>query len=72
MSNTRIRKGGKIKQCRLGPLASGAAAVVLFLKAEGNTVGGTKWERLGHGWQAGCPRCEQQGLIVKVHSGGWN
>ena len=42
MSNTRIRKGGKIKQCRLGPLASGAAAVVLFLKAEGNTVGGTK------------------------------
>ena len=31
MSNTRIRKGGKIKQCRLGPLASRAAAVVLFL-----------------------------------------
>ena len=55
-----IRKDGNLKQCRLGPLASGAAAVVLFLKAEGNTVGGTKWARLGHGSQAGCRRCRQQ------------
>ena len=42
MSSTMIRKGNNLKQRRLGPLASGAAAVVLFLKAEGNTVGGTK------------------------------
>ena len=33
MSSTMIRKGNNLKQRRLGPLASGAAAVVLFLTA---------------------------------------